>query len=95
MKVGCGKFQYEEVEDWAHLPAGWDLGEVPGIALSSTGRVFAFCRSANPVVVLEDGHFVESWGAGAFTRPHMIFLGPDDAVYCVALQRAPATRARG
>ena len=29
-----------------------------------------------------DGAFQTSWGEGVFTRPHGIFIGPDDAVYC-------------
>ena len=84
VKLGSGKFIYEEVEGWAQLPPDWDLGEVPGIAVDSQDRVYAFCRSEHPVVVFErDGRFLGSWGEGMFVRPHMILIGPDDAVYCV------------
>jgi hypothetical protein len=29
-----------------------------------------------------DGTPVASWGEGVFVRPHGIFIGPDDTVYC-------------
>ena len=84
VKLGSGKFIYEEVEGWAQLPPDWELGEVPGIAVDSQDRVYAFCRSEHPVVVFDrDGRFLGSWGEGMFVRPHMILIGPDDSVYCV------------
>ena len=49
VKLGSGKFIYEEVHGWAKLPPGWDLGEVPGIAVDSQDRVYAFCRSQHHV----------------------------------------------
>ena len=30
-----------------------------------------------------DGSFLHAWGEGLFRRPHGIFIGPDDAVYCI------------
>ena len=87
MKVGSGKFVFEEAEGWAQLPKGWNLGEVPGVAVDSQDRLFAFCRSEHPVVIFDrNGRFLESWGDGMFVCPHMIFIGPDDSVYCVDAQ---------
>lgn len=84
MKLGSGQLTFEEAEGWARLPEGWDLGEVPGIAVDSRDRVYAFCRAENPVVIFDrDGSYLDSWGKGLFVRPHMIFIGPDDSVYCV------------
>ena len=84
MKAETDRLVFEEAEGWAQLPAGWKLGEVPGIAVDSQDRVFAFCRSQNPVVIFhQDGRFLGSWGEGMFIRPHGILIGPDDAVYCV------------
>ena len=84
MTFGHGQFQYEQLETWPKLPNGWSLGEVPGIAVDSQDRVFAFCRSEDPVVVFDrDGLLLGAWGRGMFERPHMIFIGPDDSVYCV------------
>ena len=80
MKAETDRFVLEEAEGWAQLPAGWKLGEVPGIAVDSQDRVFAFCRSQNPVVIFhQDGRFLASWGEGMFVRPHGILIGPDDA----------------
>ena len=87
MKVGSGKFVFEEAESWAQLPKRWNLGEVPGVAVDSQDRLFAFCRSEHPVVIFDrNGRFLESWGDGMFVCPHMIFIGPDDSVYCVDAQ---------
>ena len=84
MKLGSGQFLFEEAEGWAKLPEGWDLGEVPGIAVDSQDRVYAFCRADTPVVIFNrEGRYLASWGRGLFTRPHMIYIGPDDSVYCV------------
>ena len=84
MKLGSGQLTFEEAEGWAKLPEGWDLGEVPGIAVDSKDRVYAFCRAENPVVIFgRDGRYLGSWGKGVFVRPHMIFIGPDDSVFCV------------
>ena len=84
MKLGSGQFVFEEVEGWAKPPLECKLGEVPGIAVDSQDRVYAFCRAENPVVIFDrDGNYLNSWGQGFFTRPHMIFIAPDDSVYCV------------
>jgi hypothetical protein len=46
-------------------------------------RVFAFSRGDHPVAVFDPGgELLFSWGAGLFNRPHGIWIGPDDAVYC-------------
>ena len=80
--VGTGEFAYEALVGWERLPDGWSLVEVVGVASDSRGRLYVFNRGEHPLVVLNrDGTFVESWGEGAFTRPHGITIGPDDAVY--------------
>ncbi len=80
--VGEGDFRYEAVPGWARLPEGWSFVEVPGVAVDSRGRVYAFNRGEHPVIVLDrDGGFIASWGEGEFTRPHGIWIGPDDYVY--------------
>jgi DNA-binding beta-propeller fold protein YncE len=45
--------------------------------------VFVFHRGPRPVQVLDrDGKRLATWGEGLFVRPHGIFIGPDDTVYC-------------
>jgi len=52
--------------------------------VDSQDRIYAFSRSEHPVIVFDrQGRFLGSWGEGLFKRPHGIFIGPDDAVYCV------------
>src|SRR5262249_8024461 len=49
----------------------------------SQDRVYVFARGPRPVLVFErDGTPVTSWGAGVFVRPHGLFVGPDDTVWC-------------
>ena len=82
-RLGDGDYVYEELEDWARLPAGWTFKEVPDVAVDAQDRVYVFNRGEHPVIVFEaDGSFVASWGEGMFTRPHGISLGPDEALYC-------------
>jgi DNA-binding beta-propeller fold protein YncE len=83
VEVGGGSFRYEALPRWEQLPAGWQLGEVAGVATDSRDRVFVFARGEHPVVVFDrDGRFVTSWGEGVFQRPHGITIAPDDSVWC-------------
>jgi DNA-binding beta-propeller fold protein YncE len=84
MRVGSGKFVFEEVKDWAQLPPGMKFGECPGVAVDSQDRVYVLSRSENPVTVFDrDGHYLGAWGQGTFRRPHHVLIGPDDSVYIV------------
>jgi NHL repeat len=75
---------YEVVRDWAKIPGDWDLVEVPGLAIDSKDRIFAFTRGEPPVVVFDrNGSVLDSWGTGQFRRPHAAYIGPDDCLYCV------------
>src|SRR5512137_3073638 len=75
---------YEVVGNWAKIPTGWDVIEVPGLAIDSQDRVFAFTRGEPSVVVFSsDGHVLDSWGTGQFRRPHAACIGSNDCLYCV------------
>lgn len=83
MRVGSGQLSYDVVEGWGRLPEGLSLVEAVGAATDSRGRVYVFNRGEHPVVVFDrEGKFIGSWGEGEFVRPHGIFIGPDDSVYC-------------
>ena len=83
IRVGSSSFQYDVDESWAKFPADGSAGEAVGVACDSRNRVYVFLRGPNPVQVFErDGTPVMSWGQGVFVRPHGIFIGPDDTVYC-------------
>src|SRR5579872_6893704 len=77
------QFGYEADDHWAKLPPGWSWSEVAAVATDSRDRVYVFNRGNHPVIVFDRaGTFLTAWGEGLFVRPHGIFIGPDDAVYC-------------
>jgi DNA-binding beta-propeller fold protein YncE len=67
---------------WPRLPEGWDLRDVPGVAVAPGDRVFLFARHARPVVALDPaGNLQGFWGEGRFVRPHAVAAGPDGSLY--------------
>jgi DNA-binding beta-propeller fold protein YncE len=87
MKVGSGGLTFEVVEEWGHLPVGWDLVEVGGVGVDSQDRVYVFNRGAHPIVVFDrHGNFVTAWGEGTFKNAHGIRIGADGSVWCVDAQ---------
>ncbi len=85
MKVGSEPLQFELVDGWEQLPAGWVHRDVVGVSTDSQGRVYIFCRGDHPVIVYErSGRFLGSWGEGQFTHQvHGIFISPEDEVFLV------------
>jgi DNA-binding beta-propeller fold protein YncE len=80
----CEDFGYEADDHWAKLPPGWSWQEVVGVVTDRHDRVYVFNRGEHPVIIFErDGTFIGSWGEGLFVRPHGIFIGPDECVYCI------------
>jgi DNA-binding beta-propeller fold protein YncE len=80
---GCRRFGYEVLDSWHRLPAGQTWTEAAAVATDSRDRAFVFARGPHSVLVFDsDGTFLSSWGEGLFKRPHGIFIGPDDAVWC-------------
>lgn len=74
---------YQADDCWAKLPAGWDWTEAVAVATDAQDRVYVFNRGPHPVIVFNrDGTFSRSWGEGVFARPHGIFIGRDETVYC-------------
>jgi N-acyl-D-amino-acid deacylase len=64
---------YRLVPDWAKLPAGLQLGEVPGMTIDAGGRIFAFHRAEPPIVELDvSGKVLKTWGEKMFVWPHGI-----------------------
>ena len=82
--LGGGSYRYEVQDDWYELPAGWKpLGDVPAIAVDSRDRIFVFNRGEHPLIVFsKEGEFLDDWGADMFTKPHGLFIAPDDTIYC-------------
>jgi len=83
MQFGGGEFQYELVDGWAKLPAGWSFLDVGGLATDSQDRLYVFNRSPHPVMIFDkDGSFLGSWGEEFFNRPHGVRISKSDDVYC-------------
>src|ERR1700720_657088 len=81
--LGSGEHRYRVVENWANLPAGWNLTDVASVAVDSKDRIHVFNRGAHPMVVLDrEGNFVRSWGEGLFSRAHGLHIDADDHLYC-------------
>ena len=79
--VGTGKYTYNLIEDWAKLPEGETFAMVSAMATDSHDQVYAFQRKEPPIVIFDrNGNFVSSWGNGAFSFAHGIFI-EDDTVY--------------
>jgi len=88
--------RYEEVKDWPKLPAGVQLGEVPGVDVDAKGHVFVFHRPGRgfepgattllhePAVLeidADSGRLIASWGADTFLVPHGITIDAADNVW--------------
>jgi sugar lactone lactonase YvrE len=64
---------YRLVPGWGALPNGATWGEVPGMAIDASGRIFAFHRSDPPIVELDSsGRILKTWGEKLFAWPHGI-----------------------
>ena len=84
-RVGSGTLQYELVEGWEQLPAGYRHADVAGVCTDSNGNVYLFCRGDHPVMIYDrEGHFLDSWGEGQFSyRTHGMHMARGDALYLV------------
>jgi N-acyl-D-amino-acid deacylase len=64
---------YRLVPNWGPLPAGMQWGEVPGMTIDVSGRIFAFHRAEPPVVEFDaSGNVLKTWGEKMFVWPHGI-----------------------
>ena len=69
---------YRLVPNWGTLPAGLQYGEVPGMTIDATGRVFAFTRAEPPIIEFDaTGRVLKAWGGKMFVWPHGIRVDRD------------------
>jgi DNA-binding beta-propeller fold protein YncE len=72
------------VTDWAKLPAGWNFGEVPGVAVDGQDNVWVFHRGKNAVIQFDkSGKVLKHWSDVPVISAHGIKIGPDGAVWLV------------
>lgn len=85
MKVGSGSLQYELVDGWEHIPAGFRHADVAGVCTDGGGNVYLFCRGDHPIMIYDrDGHFLDAWGEGQFSyRTHGMHMSGGDALFLV------------
>jgi DNA-binding beta-propeller fold protein YncE len=88
---------FDSVPDFLKLPAGMNLGEVPGVAVNSKGHVFVFTRSNSAggpaygpaaAQLLEfdaKGVFVREIGKGlyAWAEAHTVRIDKDDNIWAI------------
>jgi DNA-binding beta-propeller fold protein YncE len=77
---GAAASDYTHVTDWPDLPAGWNFGEVAGVATNAQEHVFVFHRGPHPIMEFEaGGKFVRSWGDGMISWSP----GPNNPTYAL------------
>src|SRR5262245_55362129 len=82
--AGSGPYMYAVDRNWGALPSDWSFGIVSHVAVDSHDRVFVYQRGDPPVLVFDDsGALVGSWGEGAITDPHGMYIDATDDVYLV------------
>src|SRR5579864_3119662 len=88
---------FESAPDYPNLPAGMNLGEVPGVAVNSKGHVFIFTRSnsaSGPAYaptaaqLLEfgpKGEFIREVGKGLYgwAFAHSVRIDKDDNIWAI------------
>jgi DNA-binding beta-propeller fold protein YncE len=80
--LGAGSHRYEQVDDWAKLPEGWNFNEVSAVAVDRADQVYVFSRSEHPMTIFDrNGNFLRSWGEGIYQRPHGAHIGQDGCIY--------------
>lgn len=77
---------YRPVKGWPELPSGWRLGQVAGVTADSKGRYYVYHRGSEAPSLLcfnRGGQLLNSWGGGAFVRPHAARCDRNDDIWLV------------
>ena len=77
------------------LPAGLQYGEVPGMTIDASGRVFAFTRAEPPIIEFDaSGKVLKTWGEKMFVWPHGIRVDRDGFLWITDGRAATASASR-
>jgi sugar lactone lactonase YvrE len=75
---------YHAVEDWAKLPAGWNLGECSGVAVDKDDNVWVFNRGPHPVIEFsKSGQMLRAWTEVPVKSSHGIRVDPAGNVWLI------------
>lgn len=81
--LGEGKYTYTAAS-WGKLPQGTEWGQMPCVALDSTGRVYICHREDHRVMLFNpQGEFQSAWGQEVLKDPHGIVISPKDEICIV------------
>lgn len=82
--VGQGTYTYAVDKSWGRRDGGVaQFGVAQGVYGDRNDRVYVFQRSPTAVVLVFDrsGRLLSTWGEGAFSSPHGIFINDRDEVF--------------
>jgi hypothetical protein len=49
-QYGSNELKYLVVKGWGELPPGWDFGQVIGVAVDSSDKIYVFNRGEHPLL---------------------------------------------
>ena len=81
--VRAAKATYQQVENWAQLPAGTKWAMMSAVDIDSKGTVYVLQRGAPAKVMAFDsaGKLLRTWGEGTFPNGHGLRVDRDDNVW--------------
>ena len=69
--AGPAQLVFQQVANWAQLPAGTKWGAMTAVDIDAHGTVYALQREPGQVMAFAaNGTLLRSWGAGMFTQAH-------------------------
>jgi DNA-binding beta-propeller fold protein YncE len=72
------------VPNWAQLPAGWNFGEVSGVAVDKDDSVWVFNRGPHPMVQFDKtGKMIQAWKEVPIKSSHGVRVDPQGNVWAV------------
>jgi DNA-binding beta-propeller fold protein YncE len=75
---------YNVVEGWAKLPAGWNFGECSGVDVDKNDNVWVFNRGPHPVMQFDkSGKMLRAWSEVPLTAAHGIRVDADGNIWLV------------
>jgi hypothetical protein len=85
IRIEAGERQYELVEGWGALPAGWTWGQVAGVACDARDRVHVYARTDHPYMVFDrSGNLVDHAGEDSFDMAHSLYIDREDSVFVLS-----------